>query len=94
MRESIINERRIGSVEVKAETFSWDVACSLGEFKTYGIKIADEATKGITFQYSFPFEIKGPSVSDLLKSNPNDEVEYWEMRCGWKILTRDTIVWR
>ncbi|KAI1199012.1 Ser-Thr-rich glycosyl-phosphatidyl-inositol-anchored membrane family-domain-containing protein [Nemania serpens] len=52
------------SVDVEAETFSWPVDCSLGELKTYGIKIADEASKGATFQYSFPFEIKGPSVSN------------------------------
>ncbi|GAP90394.1 putative gpi anchored serine-threonine rich protein [Rosellinia necatrix] len=48
-------------VDVKKESFSWAVACSLGEDKTYGIKIADEASGGATFQYSFPFEIKGPS---------------------------------
>lgn len=48
-------------VDVENESYSWSVDCSLGEEKTYGIKIADVATQGETFQYSFPFEIKGPS---------------------------------
>lgn len=60
-REQPINEIYL-AVNVEKESFSWAVDCSLGEDKTYGIKIADEASKGATFQYSFPFEIKGPSV--------------------------------
>ncbi|KAI1191686.1 Ser-Thr-rich glycosyl-phosphatidyl-inositol-anchored membrane family-domain-containing protein [Nemania serpens] len=56
-------------VDVKDETFSWPVDCSLGELKTYGIKIADEASKGATFQYSFPFEIKGPSCASSSSSS-------------------------
>ncbi|KAI0447447.1 Ser-Thr-rich glycosyl-phosphatidyl-inositol-anchored membrane family-domain-containing protein [Xylaria telfairii] len=51
------------NIDVKAETFAWDVACSLGEDKTYGLKIADVETNGATFQYSFPFAIKGPSCN-------------------------------
>ncbi|KAI0103148.1 Ser-Thr-rich glycosyl-phosphatidyl-inositol-anchored membrane family-domain-containing protein [Nemania sp. FL0031] len=50
-------------VEVDNESYSWAVDCSLGEDKTYGIKIADEASEGATFQYSFPFAIKGPACS-------------------------------
>ncbi|RYC58888.1 hypothetical protein CHU98_g7321 [Xylaria longipes] len=50
-------------VDVKSESFAWAVACSLGEQKTYGLKITDQATNGATFQYSFPFEIKGPSCN-------------------------------
>ncbi|KAF2967425.1 hypothetical protein GQX73_g6136 [Xylaria multiplex] len=49
------------TVNVEDESFSWKVDCSLGEDKTYGLKIADNASGGATFQYSFPFEIKGPS---------------------------------
>ncbi|KAI0185390.1 Ser-Thr-rich glycosyl-phosphatidyl-inositol-anchored membrane family-domain-containing protein [Xylaria flabelliformis] len=48
-------------IEVKTESFAWAVPCSLGDQKTYGLKIADQATNGATFQYSFPFQIKGPS---------------------------------
>ncbi|KAJ3568403.1 hypothetical protein NPX13_g6431 [Xylaria arbuscula] len=39
----------LGSVQVEKESFSWAVECSLGEDKTYGIKIADEASNGATF---------------------------------------------
>ncbi|KAI1115956.1 Ser-Thr-rich glycosyl-phosphatidyl-inositol-anchored membrane family-domain-containing protein [Nemania sp. NC0429] len=56
------------SVDVKDETFSWAVDCSLGDLKTYGIQISDEASKGATFQYSFPFEIKGPSCASASSS--------------------------
>ncbi|KAI1504324.1 Ser-Thr-rich glycosyl-phosphatidyl-inositol-anchored membrane family-domain-containing protein [Biscogniauxia marginata] len=47
-------------VDVAAGSFSWEVDCSLGTDKTYGIKIASEADAAI-FQYSFPFAISGPS---------------------------------
>ncbi|KAI1158177.1 Ser-Thr-rich glycosyl-phosphatidyl-inositol-anchored membrane family-domain-containing protein [Nemania serpens] len=63
------------SVDVKDETFSWPVACSLGELKTYGIKIADEASNGATFQYSFPFEIKGPSCASASSSSSSSATE-------------------
>ncbi|KAI1367119.1 Ser-Thr-rich glycosyl-phosphatidyl-inositol-anchored membrane family-domain-containing protein [Xylaria arbuscula] len=59
----------LGSVQVEKESFSWAVECSLGEDKTYGIKIADEASNGATFQYSFPFEIKGPSCGSTSSSS-------------------------
>ncbi|KAI1128124.1 Ser-Thr-rich glycosyl-phosphatidyl-inositol-anchored membrane family-domain-containing protein [Nemania abortiva] len=55
-------------VEVDNESYSWAVDCSLGEDKTYGIKIADEASEGATFQYSFPFAIKGPACSSSSSS--------------------------
>ncbi|KAI0890485.1 Ser-Thr-rich glycosyl-phosphatidyl-inositol-anchored membrane family-domain-containing protein [Annulohypoxylon maeteangense] len=48
------------TVDVTAGTFTWDVDCSLGTDKTYGIKIASVADASI-FQYSFPFSIEGPS---------------------------------
>ncbi|KAJ2995250.1 hypothetical protein NUW58_g1323 [Xylaria curta] len=48
-------------IPVENEKFAWAVDCSLGAKKTYGLKIADEATSGEVFQYSFPFQIKGPS---------------------------------
>ncbi|KAI1171223.1 Ser-Thr-rich glycosyl-phosphatidyl-inositol-anchored membrane family-domain-containing protein [Nemania sp. FL0916] len=57
------------SVDVKDESFKWSVDCILGVQKTYGIKISDEATKGAVFQYSFPFEIKGPSCSSSSTSD-------------------------
>ncbi|KAI0396661.1 Ser-Thr-rich glycosyl-phosphatidyl-inositol-anchored membrane family-domain-containing protein [Xylariaceae sp. FL0594] len=50
-------------VEVKDGSYAWAVDCSLGEEKTYGIKISSEADDGATFQYSFPFQVKGPSCS-------------------------------
>ncbi|KAI1304511.1 Ser-Thr-rich glycosyl-phosphatidyl-inositol-anchored membrane family-domain-containing protein [Xylaria venustula] len=56
-----ILEPLASGIEVTQESFSWKVDCSLGEDQTYGLKIADDATNGATFQYSFPFEIKGPS---------------------------------
>ncbi|KAI0409666.1 Ser-Thr-rich glycosyl-phosphatidyl-inositol-anchored membrane family-domain-containing protein [Xylaria palmicola] len=56
-------------IDVKDESFSWAVACSLGKEKTYGLKIADQATDGATFQYSFPFEIKGPSCDGTSSSS-------------------------
>ncbi|KAI1747941.1 Ser-Thr-rich glycosyl-phosphatidyl-inositol-anchored membrane family-domain-containing protein [Xylaria castorea] len=55
-------------IDVKAESFAWAVACSLGDQKTYGLKVADQATNGATFQYSFPFEIKGPSCNSASSS--------------------------
>ncbi|KAI1436738.1 Ser-Thr-rich glycosyl-phosphatidyl-inositol-anchored membrane family-domain-containing protein [Xylaria sp. CBS 124048] len=51
----------IGHVDVTQGTFAWAVDCSLGTDKTYGIKIADDASGGVVFQYSFPFQIQGPS---------------------------------
>ncbi|KAI1093663.1 Ser-Thr-rich glycosyl-phosphatidyl-inositol-anchored membrane family-domain-containing protein [Rostrohypoxylon terebratum] len=48
------------TVDVTAGTFTWDVDCSLGTDKTYGIKITSVADASI-FQYSFPFTIDGPS---------------------------------
>ncbi|KAI1352994.1 Ser-Thr-rich glycosyl-phosphatidyl-inositol-anchored membrane family-domain-containing protein [Xylaria sp. FL0043] len=56
-------------VEVKTGSFSWKVDCSLGEDKTYGLKIADQASGGATFQYSFPFEIKGPSCDSTTSTS-------------------------
>ncbi|KAI1277472.1 Ser-Thr-rich glycosyl-phosphatidyl-inositol-anchored membrane family-domain-containing protein [Xylaria sp. FL0933] len=56
-------------VEVKTGSFSWKVDCSLGEDKTYGLKIADKASGGATFQYSFPFEIKGPSCDSTTSTS-------------------------
>ncbi|KAI0470279.1 Ser-Thr-rich glycosyl-phosphatidyl-inositol-anchored membrane family-domain-containing protein [Xylaria cf. heliscus] len=56
-------------VEVTTESFAWAVACSLGTDKTYGLKIADQATNGATFQYSFPFAIKGPSCGSSSSSS-------------------------
>ncbi|KAI1412575.1 Ser-Thr-rich glycosyl-phosphatidyl-inositol-anchored membrane family-domain-containing protein [Hypoxylon sp. FL1857] len=52
----------LATVDVTQGSFAWNVDCSLGKEKTYGIKItsvSDEAT----FQYSFPFAIDGPSCS-------------------------------
>ncbi|TRX97589.1 hypothetical protein FHL15_001344 [Xylaria flabelliformis] len=56
-------------IEVKTESFAWAVPCSLGDQKTYGLKIADQATNGATFQYSFPFQIKGPSCNGASSSS-------------------------
>ncbi|KAI1426508.1 Ser-Thr-rich glycosyl-phosphatidyl-inositol-anchored membrane family-domain-containing protein [Xylaria sp. FL1777] len=55
-------------VNVETESYAWKVDCSLGTDKTYGLKITDDATKGATFQYSFPFEIKGPSCDSTSTS--------------------------
>ncbi|KAI1461914.1 Ser-Thr-rich glycosyl-phosphatidyl-inositol-anchored membrane family-domain-containing protein [Annulohypoxylon moriforme] len=48
------------TLDVTAGTYTWNVDCSLGTDKTYGIKIASVADASI-FQYSFPFTIDGPS---------------------------------
>ncbi|KAI4869254.1 Ser-Thr-rich glycosyl-phosphatidyl-inositol-anchored membrane family-domain-containing protein [Hypoxylon rubiginosum] len=59
----------LGSVDVTAGSFAWDVDCSLGKEKTYGIKITSTSDAG-TFQYSFPFAIAGPSCSSGAGSYP------------------------
>ncbi|KAI0200355.1 Ser-Thr-rich glycosyl-phosphatidyl-inositol-anchored membrane family-domain-containing protein [Astrocystis sublimbata] len=64
----VVNDIGAG-VEVKAGSFDWAVDCSLGQDKTYGIKIADVATSGARFQYSFPFHIKGPSCGSDSESS-------------------------
>ncbi|KAI0905594.1 Ser-Thr-rich glycosyl-phosphatidyl-inositol-anchored membrane family-domain-containing protein [Ustulina deusta] len=64
----------IGSVAVEDESFAWKVDCSLGEDKTYGIKITDTASEGATFQYSFPFEIKGPSCDSTTSASSSASV--------------------
>ncbi|KAI1390298.1 Ser-Thr-rich glycosyl-phosphatidyl-inositol-anchored membrane family-domain-containing protein [Hypoxylon trugodes] len=52
----------IATVDVADGSFAWNVDCSLGKEKTYGIKVTSSADKD-TFQYSFPFAISGPSCS-------------------------------
>ncbi|KAI8965265.1 Ser-Thr-rich glycosyl-phosphatidyl-inositol-anchored membrane family-domain-containing protein [Daldinia sp. FL1419] len=52
----------IATVDVTEGSFAWNVDCSLGKEKTYGIKIAS-VQDAATFQYSFPFAIAGPSCS-------------------------------
>ncbi|XXG93849.1 hypothetical protein Hte_000098 [Hypoxylon texense] len=59
----------LGTVDVTAGSFKWDVDCSLGKEKTYGIKITSAADAS-TFQYSFPFAIAGPSCSSGAGSYP------------------------
>ncbi|KAI3323608.1 Ser-Thr-rich glycosyl-phosphatidyl-inositol-anchored membrane family-domain-containing protein [Xylariaceae sp. AK1471] len=54
----------IASVDVNDASYEWPVDCSLGEDKTYGLKIASGLDDGKTFQYSFPFHIKGPSCDN------------------------------
>ncbi|KAI1330276.1 Ser-Thr-rich glycosyl-phosphatidyl-inositol-anchored membrane family-domain-containing protein [Xylariaceae sp. FL0255] len=49
----------IATIHVQDGSYAWHVDCSLGEDKTYGLKIASSADDGKTFQYSFPFSIKG-----------------------------------
>ncbi|KAI2619342.1 Ser-Thr-rich glycosyl-phosphatidyl-inositol-anchored membrane family-domain-containing protein [Hypomontagnella submonticulosa] len=52
----------LATVDVTEGSFAWNVECSLGKEKTYGIKITSVADEK-TFQYSFPFAIAGPSCS-------------------------------
>ncbi|KAI0385776.1 Ser-Thr-rich glycosyl-phosphatidyl-inositol-anchored membrane family-domain-containing protein [Hypomontagnella monticulosa] len=52
----------LATVDVTEGSFAWNVDCSLGKEKTYGIKITSVADAA-TFQYSFPFAIAGPSCS-------------------------------
>ncbi|KAI1802228.1 Ser-Thr-rich glycosyl-phosphatidyl-inositol-anchored membrane family-domain-containing protein [Daldinia bambusicola] len=50
----------LATVDVSEGSFTWNVDCSLGKDKTYGIKVSSVADPA-TFQYSFPFAIAGPS---------------------------------
>ncbi|KAI1817743.1 Ser-Thr-rich glycosyl-phosphatidyl-inositol-anchored membrane family-domain-containing protein [Poronia punctata] len=56
-------ESLAAGVNVEEGTFAWAVDCSLGEDKVYGLMISSEADDGATFQYSFPFHVKGPSCA-------------------------------
>ncbi|KAI1482532.1 Ser-Thr-rich glycosyl-phosphatidyl-inositol-anchored membrane family-domain-containing protein [Daldinia eschscholtzii] len=53
----------IATVDVSEGTFTWNVDCSLGKEKTYGLKVVSVADPA-TFQYSFPFAIAGPSCGN------------------------------
>ncbi|OTA55512.1 hypothetical protein K449DRAFT_388197 [Hypoxylon sp. EC38] len=52
----------LATVDVTQQSFAWNVDCSLGKEKTYGIKVTSVSDEN-TFQYSFPFAIDGPSCS-------------------------------
>ncbi|GAP91175.1 putative gpi anchored serine-threonine rich protein [Rosellinia necatrix] len=50
----------IASVDVNNAEYKWPVDCSLGEEKTYLIKIASDLDNGETFGISATFHINGP----------------------------------
>ncbi|KAI0426440.1 Ser-Thr-rich glycosyl-phosphatidyl-inositol-anchored membrane family-domain-containing protein [Xylaria sp. FL1042] len=77
----------IGNVEVKDESFAWKVDCSLGEDKTYGLKIADTASGGATFQYSFPFEIKGPSCDSTTSTSASASASASASETGYSVIS-------
>ncbi|KAI1142829.1 Ser-Thr-rich glycosyl-phosphatidyl-inositol-anchored membrane family-domain-containing protein [Hypoxylon sp. FL0543] len=52
----------LATLDVTEGSFAWNVDCSLGKEKTYGIKVTSVSDAN-TFQYSFPFAIAGPSCS-------------------------------
>lgn len=52
----------LATVDVTEQSLAWNVDCSLGKEKTYGIKVTSVSDEN-TFQYSFPFAIDGPSCS-------------------------------
>ncbi|KAI1468621.1 Ser-Thr-rich glycosyl-phosphatidyl-inositol-anchored membrane family-domain-containing protein [Daldinia caldariorum] len=58
----------LATVDVSEGSFTWNVDCSLGKDKTYGIKVASVANPA-TFQYSFPFAIAGPSCGAVESSS-------------------------
>ncbi|KAJ4290639.1 hypothetical protein N0V88_006386 [Collariella sp. IMI 366227] len=49
-------------VDPTVETYAWKVGATLGDLATYGIIITLESDAK-TFQYGFPFKIKGPGSS-------------------------------
>ncbi|CAJ2501109.1 Uu.00g039620.m01.CDS01 [Anthostomella pinea] len=65
----------ISTVQIESGSFSWAVDCSLGTDATYGLKIVSVASPD-TFQWSFPFHIKGPCAGTQTSTSSADVAVY------------------
>ncbi|KAI0154815.1 Ser-Thr-rich glycosyl-phosphatidyl-inositol-anchored membrane family-domain-containing protein [Xylariaceae sp. FL1272] len=77
----------IDTVKVEDDSYAWAVDCSLGEYKTYGLKIADVASEGAIFQYSFPFSIEKCKGGDDTSSSSSASVSTTASASGYPVET-------
>ncbi|KAI0448505.1 hypothetical protein F5B21DRAFT_111925 [Xylaria acuta] len=61
----------IAKVDVNDAEYKWPVSCSLGEEKTYILKIASDLDDGKTYGISPPFHIKGPGCHSTYSGGPS-----------------------
>ncbi|KAH9888228.1 Ser-Thr-rich glycosyl-phosphatidyl-inositol-anchored membrane family-domain-containing protein [Xylariomycetidae sp. FL2044] len=55
-------------IDITTESFAWSVDCELGTDAVYGLKLSLDSDPD-TFQWSFPFAIKGPSCGSSSSSS-------------------------